>query len=100
MVICEVIGVISYFILKEVKMEVVRKYIDADSLMTVMRLPEKFRNRKLEVIIFPAEEQEKSSKRALEIDQALKSLVGAIPYTDMPLEKLREERLKKYENID
>lgn len=40
MLIREVIGVISYFILQEVKMEVVRKYIDADSLMTVMRLPE------------------------------------------------------------
>ena len=29
-------------------MEVVRKYIDAESLMTVMKLPEKFRNRKLD----------------------------------------------------
>lgn len=28
--------------------EVLRKYIDTDSLMTVMRLPEKFRNHKLE----------------------------------------------------
>lgn len=81
-------------------MEVVRKYIDADSLMTVMKLPEKFRNRKLEVIVLPAEEQEKSSKKAAEIDQALQSLVGAIPYTDMSLEELREERLKKYKNID
>lgn len=33
-------------------MEAIRKYIDADSLMTVMKLPEKFRNCKLEVIIF------------------------------------------------
>lgn len=80
-------------------MEVVRKYIDADSLMTVMQLPEKFRNRKLEVIVLPVEEQEKSSKKAAEIDQTLQSLVGAIPYTDMSLEELREERLKKYENI-
>ena len=52
-------------------MEVVRKYIDADSLMTVMKLPEKFRNRKLEVIILPAEEQEKTSRKAVEIEQAL-----------------------------
>ena len=39
------------------------------------------------------------SKKAAEIDQALQSLVGAIPYTDMSLEEMREERLKKYENI-
>ena len=100
MVIREIIGVISCSTLQEAKMEVVRKYIDADSLMTVMRLPEKFRNRKLEVIILPAEEQEKSSKKAADIDQALQSLIGSIPYTDLSLEELREERLKKYENID
>lgn len=81
-------------------MEVVRKYIDADSLMTVMKLPENFKNRKLEVIILPAEEQQKTSNRATDIDQAIQSLIGAIPYTDMSLEELREERLKKYENID
>lgn len=28
--------------------------------------------------------------------QAVQSLVGAIPYTDLPLSKLREERLEKY----
>lgn len=84
----------------DIKMEVVRKYVDADSLMAVMKLPENFRNRKLEVIILPAEEQQKTSKRAADIDHALQSLVGAIPYTDMSLEELREERLKKYENID
>lgn len=78
-------------------MEVVRKYIDADSLMTIMELPEKFRNCKLEVIILPAEEQKMVSKKTADIDKALQSLVGAIPYTDMSLEELREERLKKYE---
>lgn len=81
-------------------MEVVRKYIDAENLMAIMRLPEKFKNRKLEVIILPAEEQEKPLKSAVDIDQAIKSMTGAIPYTDISLEELREERLKKYENID
>lgn len=80
-------------------MEVVRKYIDADNLMAIMRLPENFKNRKLEVIILPAEEQDKPLKSAVDIDQAIKSLTGAIPYTDISLEELREERLKKYENI-
>lgn len=68
--------------------------------MAIMTLPETFKNRKLEVIVFPAEEHEKSSKKAVDIEHALQSLVGAIPYTDMSLEELREERLKKYENID
>lgn len=81
-------------------MEVVRKYIDADSLMAIMKLPEKFKNRKLEVIVLPAEEQEKPLRKAADIDQAIQSMIGAIPYTDMSLEELREERLKKYENID
>ena len=33
-------------------MEAVRRYIVADSLMTVTKLLEKYRNRKLEMIIF------------------------------------------------
>lgn len=81
-------------------MEVLRKYVDADSLMAVMNLPETFRNRKLEVIVLPAEEQPQMSKRTSDIDQAIQSLLGAVPYTDMSLEELREERLEKYENID
>lgn len=80
-------------------MEVLRKYIDADSLMAVMRLPEAFKNRKLEVIILPAEE-EKVSKKTADIEQAIQGLIGAVPYTDMSLEELREERLKRYEDIN
>lgn len=81
-------------------MEVLRKYIDANSLMAVMRLPETFRNRKLEVIVLPVEEQQKTPKMTSDIDQAIQSLLGAVPYTDMSLEELRGERLEKYENID
>ena len=55
-------------LLWEVKMEVERKYIDADSLMTAMKLSEKFRNRKLEVTILPEEEREKSTKKVADID--------------------------------
>lgn len=54
----------------------------------------------MEVIIHPVEESKKPLKRAVDIDQVIKSLTGAIPYTDISLEELREERLKKYENID
>lgn len=81
-------------------MEVVRKYIDANSLMTIMTLPENFRNRKLEVIVLPTEEQSETSKNVSDIESAIQSLVGAVPYTDMSLSELREERLQKYENID
>lgn len=81
-------------------MEVVRKYIDADSLMTVMKLPETFRNRKLEVIVLPTEEPAETRKTAVDIEKAIEALIGAIPYTDMSLSELREERLQKYENIN
>lgn len=41
-----------------IHMEVVRKYVNASSLMTIMKLPENFKNQKLEVIILPIEEKE------------------------------------------
>ena len=37
-------------------MEVIRKFIDANSLMSIMA-PEAFRNRKLEIIVLPTEEE-------------------------------------------
>ena len=38
-------------------MEVIRQFIDANGLMSIMNLPETFRNQKLEVIVPPADEQ-------------------------------------------
>ena len=81
-------------------MEVVRKYVDASSLMTIMTLPETFKNRKLEVIVLPIEEQTETPKNAFDIEKTIQSLVGSVPYTDMSLSEIREERLQKYENID
>lgn len=81
-------------------MEVVRKYVDASSLMTIMTLPETFRNRKLEVIVLPTEEQAVTSKNTFDIENVIQSLVGSMPYTDMSLSEIREERLQKYETID
>lgn len=80
-------------------MEVVRKYVDTSSLLPIMSLPENFRNRKLEVIVLPAEETQ-TMKRNVDIKGMVESLVGAIPPIDMSLSELREERLKKYEDID
>ena len=46
-------------------MEVVRKYVNASSLMTIMKLPENFKNQKLEVIILPTEEKEFVEKKRM-----------------------------------
>lgn len=45
-------------------MEVVRKIKDAELLMPVMALPETFRDRKLEVIVLPAEERTAPQKKS------------------------------------
>ena len=73
-------------------MEAIRKYIDASSLITVMALPETFKNRKLEVLVFPMEEQESEKT---DIESVVQSLIGAIPATGMSLEEMREERRLK-----
>jgi len=77
-------------------MEVVRKYIDANSLMSIMALPETFRNRKLEIIVLPADEGIPVQQKA-DVPGIVQSLVGSIPYTDMTLSEFRDERLGKYE---
>lgn len=78
-------------------MEAIRKYIDASSLMTVMALPETFKNRKLEVLIFPTEEQ---GPEKADIESVVQSLIGAIPATDLSLAEMQEERRRKYETAD
>ena len=78
-------------------MEAIRKYIDASSLMTVMSLPETFKNRKLEVLIFPTEEQKPEKA---DIESVVQSLIGAIPATDLSLAEMQEERRHKYETAD
>lgn len=80
-------------------MEVIRKFIDANSLMSVMALPEAFRNRKLEVIVLPTEE-EAVTQQKMDVPSIVQSLVGAIPHTDMTLSELRDERLEKYETAN
>lgn len=79
-------------------MEVVRQFIDANSLMSVMALPEAFRGRKLEVIVLPAEDPTPEQRKA-DIPLTVQSLLGAIPYADKTLPELRGERLGKYETF-
>ena len=73
-------------------MEVVRRFLDADILKSIIALPDSFHNRRLEVIVMPAE-QDVSAKESVNVDEVVNSLLGAIPYTDMTLDELREERL-------
>lgn len=80
-------------------MEAIRQYIDASNLMSVMTLPETFKNRKLEVLVFPTDEQE-TVKEKIDIESVVQSLIGSIPDVDMTLEELQEERRHKYETVD
>ena len=77
-------------------MEVIRKFIDANALMSIMALPEAFRNRKLEIIVLPTDEDVPVQQKA-DVEGVVQSLVGAIPYTSLTLSELRDERLKRYE---
>ena len=77
-------------------MEVIRKFIDADSLMSIMTLPEAFRNRRPEVIVLTTEEETTTQSKS-DVAAIVQSLVGAIPHTDITLSELRDERLGKYE---
>jgi hypothetical protein len=52
----------------------------------------------MEVIHEYIETQSESDET--EVDIAIQTLIGAVPYTEMSLSELREERLKKYEIVD
>ncbi len=52
-------------------MEVVREYIDANRLMSVMTLPEHFKDCMLEVIVLPVEERVVTVKNESGIDRAI-----------------------------
>jgi len=80
-------------------MEVIRKFIDAKSLMSIMPLPEAFQNRKLEIIVLPTDEDTPARQKA-DVSDIVRSLVGAIPHTDLTLSELRDERLRKYETAN
>ena len=77
-------------------MEVIRKFIDANALMSIMALPEAFRNRKLEIIGLPTDEDTPVQQK-MDVEDVVQSLVGAIPYTGLTLSELRDERLGRYE---
>lgn len=80
-------------------MEVIRKFVDANALMSIMALPEAFRDRKLEIIVLPTDEDTPVQQKA-DVEDVVQSLVGAIPYTGLTLSELRDERFGRYEAAD
>lgn len=84
----------------EYYMEVVRRFVDASKIMSVIPLPEALRNRKLEVIVLPAEETVETVKKNAKIESLVDSLTGIIPDNGMSLADYRAERLGKYEIVD
>ena len=81
-------------------MEVVREFIDASKLASVISLPEALKNRKLEIIVLPAEENVKNERQDNQVEDIVDLLTGIIPDNRMTLEDYRMERLGRYENID
>ena len=83
-----------------------RQVIDSNLLNDVIELPEYFKNRRIEVFIFPAEERTcQTIPTRSQIDEMLKgsvteSLLGVLPHSDKTLEDYRSERLKKHELAD
>lgn len=81
-------------------MEVIRRFIDAKKIMSIIPLPETLRNRRLEVIVLPAEDNIEIIKRDDQIEGIVDLLSGSIPNNEMGLADYRAERLRKYEAVD
>ena len=75
-----------------IKMKTVRKKMLARDLKGLIDLPDYDDAQPVEVAVTPEEQTELSAE---ELKKVVKSLVGAIPYTDKTLDELRMERLEK-----
>lgn len=73
-----------------------RKYDGAEVVVTVLNYPSKEEPVNENDLVISGE----SAKKASDIEKAVQSLLGAVPYTEMSLSELREERLRKYETTD
>lgn len=84
-------------------MEFVRRIVDANSIMKVIKLPDSLKNRKVEIIILPVDGIQnktiRNSSGIPDISEVTQSLIGSIPLSDISLEQVKEERLAKYESI-
>jgi hypothetical protein len=91
---------------REFIMEFVRQIMESADLANVISLPRSFQNKKVEVIVLPiAEKAAQTKPSGRQIEEMLEgsitqSLIGAISCSEISIEEIREERLKKYESAD
>ena len=82
-------------------MEFVRQIMEGSELANVIPLPLSLRSGKVEVIVLPITEKAPPLKYISQnIDEMLEgsitqSLISALPVSDISLEEIREERLRK-----
>ena len=87
-------------------MEFVREIVDSSVLEQVIPLPRSFQDRKVEVLVFPVQEQEKKPGAGRERISELmegsitQSLIGAVPHSDITPEQIRSLRLRKYDGFN
>ena len=86
-------------------MAALRKIVDSSALTDIFDLPPAFKNRKIEVVMFPVEEKKAVHFTMAQIEEwtkapEIQSLVGALKSTlpsDISISDIRKERLaEKY----
>jgi len=87
-------------------MTALRKIVDSSALKNVFDLPPAFRNRKVEIVMFPVEEKNNPQITMKQIEEwtktpEIQSLVGALKTDSLPMDinikDIRKERLaEKY----
>ena len=87
-------------------MEAVTQVVDSALLSGIITLPNKFLNKKVEVVVTLNEENTNIPKLTIsDIDKMMKgtiteALIGIIPQSNMSLSEYRVERLSKYESTN
>lgn len=70
--------------------------------MKIMQMPDTLMNRKLEIIVLLVDDNQKGliqeSKDVSGLSEITQSLMGSIPISDITIEQIKEERLRKYES--
>ena len=83
-------------------MTALRKIVDSSALTNIFDLPPAFKNRKIEIVMFPVEEKKIPRLTKTQIDEwakvpKIQSLVGALNATglspDISINDIRNERL-------
>jgi len=84
-------------------MEYVREIVDSSVLDHALTLPRSFHDRKVEIMLFPVPDNEKTINinqqkiNELMEGSVTQSLIGSVPHPDISLEEIRSLRLKKYD---